>query len=259
MGKKKYKIRLKSEADIEKMRLSGQVASDILQRAAAAITAGVTTREIDLYALDLMNEHGCRSAFRGYRGFPAYTCISVNDEVVHGIGGDRVIQDGDIVSIDVGIQKNGWIGDNALTVGVGEISQEAKELMIATEQSLFESINLARAGLPLGDMCGVVEDYVTQLGYNVVRDLVGHGVGRELHEEPQVPNYRPHGKTPILRPGMVLAVEPMINQGTGDVRCLEDQWTIVTKDGKLSSHFEHTIVVTEGEAEILTPRPRLKF
>ena len=241
------------------MRVSGKVASDVLQRAASAIKPGVTTKEIDLYAADLMKEHGCRSAFLGYRGFPAYTCISVNEEVVHGIGSDRVIEEGDIVSIDVGVQKNGWIGDNALTVAVGEVSQEAKDLMIATEQSLFESIALAQAGRPLADMCGVVEDYVTKLGYNVVKDLVGHGVGKELHEEPQVPNYRPSGKSPILKPGMVLAVEPMINQGSGDVICLEDKWTIITKDKKLSSHFEHTILITDGEAEILTPRPRLKI
>lgn len=258
MGKKN-KIRIKSEADIKMMRVAGGVASDVLQRAAAAIKPGVTTKEIDLYAAELMKEHNCRSAFLGYRGFPAYTCISVNEEVVHGIGSDLVIKDGDIVSIDVGVLKNGWIGDNALTVAVGNVSEEAKQLMIVTEQSLFESIGLARAGLPLADLCGAVEDYVTKFGYNVVRDLVGHGVGKDLHEEPQVPNYRPSGKTPILKPGMVLAIEPMINEGTGSVRCLEDNWTIITKDGKLSSHFEHTVLVTDGEPEILTMRPRLSF
>lgn len=258
MGKKN-RIKIKSEKDIEKMRLSGQVASTILQQSAAYIKPGVTTREVDLYARDLMKEHGCRSAFKGYRGFPAYTCISVNEEVVHGIGGDRVIEDGDIVSIDVGVQKNGWIGDNALTVAVGTISQEAKDLMIVTEQSLFESIALARAGLPLADLCGAVEDYVKKFGYSVVRDLVGHGVGKDLHEEPQVPNYRPSGVTPVLRPGMVLAIEPMVNQGVGEVDCLDDEWTIVTRDKKLSSHFEHTVLVTEGDPEILTPRPRLAF
>ena len=259
MGKKKQKIKIKNAQDIEHMRIAGSVASDILQRSAAYIEPGKTTEEIDLYARDLMKESGCRSAFKGYRGFPAYTCISVNDEVVHGIGCERVIQDGDIVSIDVGIQKNGWIGDNALTVAVGNVSAEAKDLMIVTEQSLFESIALARAGLPLADLCGVVEEYVNKFGYNVVRDLVGHGVGRELHEEPQVPNYRPTGKSPILKPGMVLAIEPMINQGVGEVECLEDQWTIVTGDRKLSAHFEHTVLVTDGDPEILTPRPRLKF
>lgn len=257
---KRKRIKIKSAAEIEEMRVAGAVASDILQRSAAFIEAGKTTEEIDLYALELMKEHNCRSAFKGYRGFPAYTCISVNEEVVHGIGSaERVIQEGDIVSLDVGIQKNGWIGDNAMTVAVGEISSEAKELMIVTEQALFESIALARAGLPLADLCGVVEDYVKGYGYSVVRDLVGHGVGRDLHEEPAVPNYRPTGKTPILQPGMVLAIEPMINQGTGSVVCLEDEWTIITKDEKLSAHFEHTVHITDGEPEILTPRPRLNL
>ncbi len=241
------------------MRISGEVASDVLQRAAKAIQVGVTTKEVDDYVGELVKEHGCRSAFLGYRGFPANACISVNDEVVHGIGSDRVIQDGDIVSIDVGVQKNGWIGDNALTVPVGNISQAAKDLLIVTEQSLFESISHARAGLPLADLCGAVEEYVKEYGYSVVRDLVGHGVGKDLHEEPQVPNYRPFGKTPVLKPGMVLAIEPMINEGTGKVECLEDDWTIVTKDGKLSAHFEHTVLITDGEPEILTPRPRLSL
>ena len=159
----------------------------------------------------------------------------------------------------MGVQKNGWIGDNALTVAVGNISEEAKQLMIVTEQSLFESISYARAGESLADLCGAVEEYVTKFGYSVVRDLVGHGVGKNLHEEPPVPNYRPRGKSPILKAGMVLAIEPMINQGTGDVVCLDDDWTIVTKDNKLSSHFEHTVLVTDGEPEILTPRPRLSF
>jgi len=258
MGKKN-RIPIKKPADIEKMRVAGSTASTILQTAAAAIKPGVTTREIDLYAAELMKEHSCRSAFLGYRGFPAYTCISVNDEVVHGIGSDRVINDGDIVSIDVGVLKNGWIGDNALTVAVGNISEEAKKLMQVTEQSLFEAISYARAGLPLADLCGAVEEYVTPHGYTVVKDLVGHGVGRNLHEEPQVPNYRPAGKSPILKAGMVLAIEPMINEGTADVECLEDRWTIVTADGKLSSHFEHTVLITDGEPELLTDRPRLQF
>ncbi len=258
MGKKN-RIPIKSESDIQKMRVAGEVASNVLQRVAAATKVGVTTKEIDDYAGELIKEYGARSAFLGYRGFPAFTCISVNEEVVHGIGGPRVINDGDIVSIDVGVQKNGWIGDNALTVPVGNISQEAKDLMIATEQALFESISFARAGESLADLCGATEEHVQKLGYTVVRDLVGHGVGKNLHEEPAVPNYRPKGKQPILKAGMVLAIEPMINQGVGEVICLEDQWTIVTKDGKLSAHFEHTVHVTDGEPEVLTMRPRLSF
>lgn len=258
MGKKK-KIPIKSADDIRMMRIAGEVASTVLQTVAASVKVGVTTKEIDDYAGELIKEHGARSAFLGYRGFPANTCISVNEEVVHGIGCERVINDGDIVSIDVGVQKNGWIGDNALTVPVGNISQEAKDLMIATEQALFESISFARAGESLADLCGATEAHVKPLGYSVVKDLVGHGVGKNLHEEPAVPNYRPLGKQPILKPGMVLAIEPMINEGTGKVICLDDDWTIVTKDGKLSAHFEHTVHVTDGEPEILTMRPRLSF
>jgi len=256
---KKKKIPIKSSDDIRQMRVAGELASKVLQTVAGATKVGVTTKEIDDYAGELIKEHGARSAFLGYRGFPANTCISVNEEVVHGIGCERVIKDGDIVSIDVGVQKNGWIGDNALTVPVGNISQAAKDLMIATEQALFESISFARAGESLADLCGATEAHVQKFGYSVVRDLVGHGVGKNLHEEPAVPNYRPGGKQPILRPGMVLAIEPMINEGTGKVVCLEDDWTIVTKDGKLSAHFEHTVHVTDGEPEILTMRPRLSF
>ncbi len=259
MGKKN-RIPIKSESDIKKMRVAGEVASSVLQQVAAATKVGVTTKEIDDYAGELIKASGARSAFLNYRGFPAFTCISVNEEVVHGIGGSRVIEDGDIVSIDVGVLKNGWIGDNALTVPVGNISQSAKDLMIATEQALFESISFARAGESLADLCGATEEHVKKFGYSVVRDLVGHGVGKNLHEEPAVPNYRPSGgKIPILKAGMVLAIEPMINEGTGDVVCLEDNWTIVTKDNKLSAHFEHTVHITDGEPEILTMRPRLSF
>ena len=253
---KRNKIRLKKGRELELMRDACRTASIILQEVAAFIMPGRTTAQIDQFAAGLMKQHGCVSAFLGYRGFPAHTCISLNEEVVHGIGGSRIVQPGDIVSLDVGVVKAGWIGDNATTVAVGEVSPEVKRLLAATEQSLYEAISHARAGKRLADVCGAVEEYVRPRGYAVVREFVGHGVGRDLHEEPQIPNYRPQGKTPILEPGMTLAIEPMVNSGVGHVKILADGWTVVTEDGMPSAHFEHTILVTEGEPEILTMRPR---
>lgn len=253
---KRNKIRIKQGREIELMRAAGQTAAAILQEVAAFITPGKTTKQIDQFAGDLMKLRGVRSAFLGYRGFPAYTCISLNEEVVHGIGNERIIQPGDIVSLDVGIVQAGWIGDNALTVAVGDIAEETKRLLAATEQSLYEAIANARAGMRLADLCGAVEEYVKPRGFSVVREFVGHGVGRDLHEEPQVPNYRPQGKTPILEPGMTLAIEPMVNAGVPHVKILADGWTVITEDRKPSAHFEHTVLITDGEPEILTLRPR---
>lgn len=253
---KRSKIPIKTKQEIEMMREAGKVASDVLQRTAAFIEAGKTTREVDEYALSLMDEHKVKSAFHKYRDFPGYTCISMNEEVVHGIGGDRVIEDGDLVKLDVGVKRQGWIGDNALTVPVGKINGEQKRLLAVTEESLFVAISHARAGAPLYDLCASVEDYVTKFGFTVVRDLVGHGVGRQLHEEPQVPNYHPGGKSPVLKAGMILAIEPMINAGVGTVDWLDDGWTVSTSDRRPSSHFEHTVLVTNGDPEILTWRPR---
>ena len=238
------------------MRVAGSTASSILQALARAARPGITTREIDELAAELMRENDCKSAFLGYRGFPGQTCISVNEEVVHGIGGDRVIQPGDVLKIDVGIVKNGFIGDNATTVPVGDVDLETRRLLAATEQSLYEAIRHARAGKRLADLCGAVEAFVAPRGFTVVREFVGHGVGRRLHEEPQIPNYRPAGKSPVLMPGMTLAIEPMVNAGTAAVRILDDGWTVITEDRKPSSHFEHTVLVTAGEPEILTARPR---
>lgn len=253
---RRHKIKIKNAREIDLMREAGSTASGILQKVAAEIGPGRTTKEIDDYAGELMEQAGCRSAFLGYRGFPGQTCISVNEEVVHGIGGPRRIQPGDIVKIDVGIIRNGWIGDNATTVAVGEVEPATRRLLAATEQSLFEAIDKARAGLRLAELCGAVEEHVKPLGFTVVREFVGHGVGRELHEEPQVPNYRPQGKTPVLEPGMILAIEPMVNAGSGAVKILEDGWTVVTRDGAPSAHFEHTVLITDGEPELLTDRPR---
>lgn len=239
------------------MRKAGEIASTILQALAKEVTPGKTTGEIDSMAAEMMREHDCKSAFLGYRGFSRYTCISVNEEVVHGMGGPRKIMPGDIVSIDVGIVKSGFIGDNATTVAAGDIPEETKRLLAVTEQSLYEAISHARAGKRLADLCGSVEEFVKPRGFSVVREFVGHGVGRRLHEEPQVPNYRPQGKSPILMPGMTLAIEPMVNAGVPTVRILDDGWTVITEDRKPSAHFEHTVLVTAGEPEILTSRPRM--
>lgn len=253
---RKIRIPIKTAADIKKMRVACETASEILQLCAKAVKPGVTTGEIDQYAGELMAERDCKSAFLGYRGFPGQICISRNEEVVHGIGSDTVIRPGDVLKIDVGIIKGGWIGDNATTVPAGEADLETKRLMCATEQSLYEAIDRARPGNLLADLCGSVENHVTRYGFTVVREFVGHGVGRELHEEPQVPNYRPPGRSPKLRPGMVLAIEPMVNAGVAGVTILSDGWTVITNDRKNSSHFEHTVLVTNGSPDILTARPR---
>ena len=253
---RRTRIPIKSPREIEFMRTAGSIASSILQALAREVAPGRSTGEIDRLAAELMREHDCKSAFLGYRGFPGHICISVNEEVVHGIGGARKIMPGDIVKIDVGIIKSGFIGDNATTVAAGDIPLETKRLLAATEQSLFDAISHARAGRRLADLCGSVEAFVVPRGFTVVREFVGHGVGRRLHEEPQIPNYRPQGKTPVLMPGMTLAIEPMVNAGVGAVRILEDGWTVITEDRKPSAHFEHTVLVTEGEPEILTWRPR---
>lgn len=256
---KRTKIPIKSADDIRRMRTACETASSILQQLAREVAPGRTTGEIDQLAGELMRAAECKSAFLGYRGFPGQICISINEEVVHGIGGPRRIQLGDIVKIDVGVVKNGWIGDNATTVPAGNIADETKRLLAATEESLYQAIERARAGLRLAELCAAVEDYVKPLGFSVVREFVGHGVGRNLHEEPQIPNYRPPGKTPILEPGMVLAIEPMVNSGTATVRILDDGWTVITQDRLPSAHFEHTVLVTQGDPEILTWRPREIF
>lgn len=253
---RRHKIKIKTPHEITRMRVAGETASEILMELVKAVKPGVTTLEVDQLAKELMKERDCKSAFLGYRGFKGQICISVNEEVVHGIGGTRKIQLGDVVKIDVGIVRGGWIGDNAITVAVGDVPEETRRLLIATEESLFAAISHARSGERLAELCGAVEDHVKPLGFTVVREFVGHGVGRDLHEEPQVPNYRPQGKSPILMPGMILAIEPMVNAGTPSVRILDDGWTVITADGKPSAHFEHTVLITEGEPELLTWRPR---
>jgi methionyl aminopeptidase len=255
--RKKERIPIKSEADLRVMRSACATASEILQATAAYIEAGRTTKEVDAFAASEIARHGCTSAFLNYRGFPGNVCIGLNECVVHGIGTDREIKDGDIVKIDVGIHKDGWVGDNATTVAVGEIDEPTKVLLAATEQSLFNAIEYAIEGNRLWDLCGSVNDHVRKYKFTVVRDLVGHGVGRDLHEEPQVPNYRPMGRrSPVLKAGMVIAIEPMVNAGTSRVKTLEDGWTMITEDHANSAHFEHTVLVGKEAPEILTWRPR---
>ncbi|MEM8953898.1 MAG: type I methionyl aminopeptidase [Verrucomicrobiota bacterium] len=254
------KIPIRKGRHLEQMREAGRVASDILKATAKVVEPGVTTRDVEEVAIGLIEEAGCESAFHGYRNFPGHICISLNEEVVHGIGSQqRTIQYGDILKIDVGIVKDGWVGDNALTVPVGDIDPEVRRLLQVTEESLYVAIDHARAGGRLGELCHSVEKHILGNGFSVVREYVGHGVGRKLHEEPQVPNhwnFGRDGKGAMLREGMILAIEPMVNLGTEKTRTLADRWTVVTLDGKPSAHFEHTVLVGPDGGEILTPRPR---
>lgn len=251
-------IHLRQGKEIEAIRRAGHTAAEVLRLTAAEVKAGMSTADVDRIAAGLIRERGCTSAFLGYRNFPGTICISLNDEVVHGIGRSaRVIRDGDIVKIDVGIYQDGWVGDNALTVPIGEISPETRRLLQATEDSLDAAVALARHNGSLRDLCGSVEKLVTKRGFSVVRQFVGHGVGRRLHEDPQVPNWADPSIRTKLKAGMVLAIEPMINAGRGKTRTLADNWTAVTVDGKPSAHFEHMVLVTQGEPEVLTPRARL--
>lgn len=249
-------IPIKTEREIEKMRAASASAALVLERLAAMLRPGITTGEVDAAAADFIAGEGCKSAFLGYRGFPGQICISVNEQVVHGIGCARKIQYGDIVKLDVGVVKNGWVGDTAKTCAVGAIRPDWSRLLAVTESVLENVIPMATAGRRLGDICAFIEDDVVANGYNVVREFVGHGVGRSLHEEPQVPNFGRSGTGPRLKPGMTIAIEPMVNMGTASVRTLDDNWTVVTADGLPSAHFEHTILITKQEPEILTWRER---
>ena len=248
-------IPIKTAAEIDKMRAAGRAAATVLAKLSALVLPGITTGEIDRLAGEYMAELGCRSAFLGYRGFPAQTCISLNEEVVHGIGGPRRLAYGDIVKIDTGVVLDGWIGDTATTVPCGAVDPATERLCTATRRILESAIPFAVAGRRLGDLSHHIEQEALREGFGVVKEFVGHGVGRRLHEEPQIPNYGRKGYGPKLKAGMTLAIEPMINLGGEGVRILEDGWTVVTSDGKPSAHFEHTILVTENEPEVLTWPP----
>lgn len=245
-------IILKSERDLEAMRPACAVAALVLNEVAAFIQPGITTREVDDFAEGRIRHYGAKSAFLGYHKYPCQICISVNDQVVHGMAGTRQLRFGDIVSLDVGVVYNGFIGDNARTVPVGGCSIQAQKLMDVTEKSLYEGIAQAIPGKRVSDISRAVQKYVESNGFSVVREFVGHGVGRSMHEDPQVPNFVDGKASPKLRPGMTIAIEPMVNAGGPAVRILNDGWTVVTQDGSLSAHFEHTILITENEPEILT-------
>ena len=245
-------VSIKNSRELSSMREACRISARALQLAGEAVQPGVTTGEIDRLVRKYIESEGATPSFLGYGGFPGSACISVNDEVIHGIPGKRVIHAGDIVSVDVGAHFNGYHGDNAATFGAGDISPEAQALMDATRESLQEGIRAAKAGNRIGDIGAAVQRYVEVRGYSVVRQFVGHGVGTNLHEDPSVPNFGTPGRGPRLLPGMTLAIEPMINAGTGDVRILGDGWTTVTKDGRLSAHFEHTVAITADGPVILT-------
>ena len=245
-------IILKNERDIEAMRASGAVAAEVLNLVGSWIRPGVTTKEIDTYAANLIKERGAKSAFLGYRKYPGHVCISVNDQVVHGLPNDRRLNFGDIISLDVGVIYRGYIGDTAKTVAVGGCDLLAQKLMDVTERALYEGIAQAHAGNRVVDISRAIQKYVETNGFSVVREFVGHGVGRSMHEEPQVPNFVDGKTSPKLRPGMTIAIEPMVNAGKPAVEILNDGWTVVTRDGLPSAHFEHTVLITESEPEILT-------
>jgi methionyl aminopeptidase len=245
-------IIVKKPDELAAMRISGKKTATVLHKVAAMVAPGVTTRELDEYAAELARKEEGSCAFYGYHGFPGHICSSINEEVVHGVPGRRVIRDGDIVSIDFGLVYGGFVGDTATTVAVGEIDPEWQRLLDVTKQSLDESITKAVEGYRLSDISNAVQVVAEKAGFSVVRDFVGHGIGREMHEDPQIPNYGPAGRGPVLKAGMTLAIEPMINLGIHKTETLKDGWTVVTKDRLPSAHFEHTVAVGRDKAEILT-------
>jgi methionyl aminopeptidase len=243
---------LKRPDEIALIRQSAAVVAEALELAGRLIRPGVTTGEINRSIEELIRRRGCVPSFLGYHEYPAATCISINEQVVHGIPGDRVLEEGDIVGVDVGAFRSGFHGDAARTFPVGAITEEATRLLRTAEEALARGIAAVRAGGRVGAISHAIQTWVEAQGFSVVRDLVGHGVGRKLHEDPQVPNFGPTESGPVLRPGIVLAIEPMVNAGTWEVETLPDRWTVVTKDRRLSAHFEHTVAVTEAGAEILS-------
>ena len=242
----------KSKSEIEKMRASGGIVATVLKRLSEMVEPGITTRDLDREAERMIVDAGARPTFKGYQGFPSSICASINDEVVHGIPSKRKLREGDIIGIDCGATYMGYVGDAAITVAVGNVSDAVKRLLETTQQSLYQAIEKCRIGNRLGDVCNAVQAYVEPLGYSVVKNFCGHGVGRAMHEEPQVPNYGKPGTGPVLREGWVIAIEPMINLGHEDVKVLSDGWTVITLDGQLSAHFEHTVAITQDGPQILT-------
>lgn len=246
-------VQLKSPAEIEKLRRAGRYVAQVLDEVAELVKPGATTLDLDRFAEKRCKDFGVKPAFKGYRGFPGCFCISVNDEVVHGIPSKkRVLREGDIVGLDFGVIADGWYGDSARTFAVGKIAPDARKLLEVTEESLQRGIAQCREGNRLFDIGHAIQNYVEAFGFSVVREFVGHGIGKALHEDPQVPNFGPKGKGMPLKVGMVLAIEPMINAGGPEIEVLEDGWTAVTVDQSLSAHFEHTVAILPTGPEILT-------
>ena len=246
-------VSIKSEREIQLMRESCKILAKVHEELGKAIKPGISTKDIDILAEKLIRSYDCIPNFLNYNGYPASVCVSVNEEVVHGIPTkQRILKEGDIVSLDCGCIYKGYHSDAARTYEVGTVSKEVQQLMDVTKQSFFEGIKMAKAGNHLYDISNAIDDYVSQFGYGIVKDLVGHGIGTSLHEDPQIPNFRQKRKGLLLQPGMTLAIEPMINMGTWEVEFLDDDWTVVTRDGLPSAHYENTILITEGEPEILT-------
>jgi methionyl aminopeptidase len=244
----------RSAAELERMREAGRLVGEVLTALQSTVAPGITTAELDHVAEKMIVKAGGTPAFKGYHGYPATICSSINEEVIHGIPSNRVLEEGDVVSIDVGAELGGYYGDSAITVPVGRVSEEAATLLRVTEESLFKAIACVRPGGRVSDIGHAVQQHVESYGFSVVREFVGHGIGQRMHEEPQVPNYGEPGRGPRLAEGMVLAIEPMVNAGKPAVKVLADGWTAVTKDRRLSAHFEHTVAVTAGEPWILTAR-----
>lgn len=245
-------VTLKRPEEIEKIRVSNIIVAEILTELKGVVKPGVTTKELDLYSEELARKRKAKPAFKGYHGYPFSLCASVNCVVVHGMPSEQVLVAGDILSMDFGIYYDGYYGDAAITVPIGQVSEEATRLMHCTEEALYHAIKEAVPGKRLGDISAACQEKVEGAGYSVVRDYVGHGIGRHLHEEPQVPNYGTRGRGIELKAGMVLAIEPMVNQGTYRVKLMQDGWTVVTEDGSLSAHFEHTVAITEKGPDILS-------
>lgn len=246
-------VTIKSPREIELMRKAGEILAAVHEELAKALHPGMTTMDIDRLGEKLIRSHGCIPSFKNYNGYPGSICVSVNDEVVHGIPSrTRVLKEGDIVSLDAGVIYKGYHSDAARTWGIGQVSPEAEKLMEVTRQSFFEGIRFAKAGNHLNDISSAIQQYAERFGYGVVRDLVGHGIGTHLHEDPEVPNFAMKRKGILLQPGMTLAIEPMINAGRPDVNWMDDGWTVVTDDHSLSAHYENTVLITEGEPEILS-------
>ena len=245
-------IPIKSPGEIAAMRAAGAVANAVLHEVASKVNPGVTTKELDEFGAERIRHYGATSAFLGYRKYPCNLCISVNEQVVHGLANDRKLDFGDLVSLDVGVVYEGFIGDNARTVPAGGCGLEAQNLIDVTRGALYEGISRAVPGNRVVDISSAIQKFVESNGFSVVREFVGHGVGREMHEEPQVPNYDDGKLSPELKAGMTLAIEPMVNAGSAAVKVLKDRWTVITGDGKLSAHFEHTVLITDNQPEVLT-------